>query len=177
MNTIEMLQQKEVSLLEALHRTPFASQRYLSKNLGVSLGQVNSLIKSLINKGDLEILRRNNRNMEYVITKRGYARWIRYTRTKLSDAFHCISEVKKIVGKIMDDLFDKGVREFVMEGENDVMAAIVGEVFREMMGSEAKLLWGPAKDRKNQVILRLDGMEATSDRDVVHLLHELANAE
>lgn len=177
MNIIETLHQKEVSLLEVIHRSPSASQRYLSKNLGLSLGQINSLIKSLVDKGDLEIVRSDGRKVEYIITGRGHARWIRYTRSKLSDAFHCISEVKKVVGTILDRFFENGIREFVLEGENDTMAAIVGEVFRDTIGNEGKLLWGPAKDRKKQIVLKLDGVEATSDTGVVHLLHELAKAE
>lgn len=172
-----MLHQKEVSLLETIHRSPSASQRFLSANLQMSLGQINSLIKSLVGKGDLEAVRQNGRKIEYAITKRGYMRWVRYTRTKLTDAFRCVSDVKRIVGKILDKYFDEGFREFVLEGENDTLASIVSEVFRETIGDEGKLLWGPVEDQKKQIVLKLDGIEATTQEDVVHLLHELANAE
>jgi DNA-binding MarR family transcriptional regulator len=177
MNPINMLHQKEVSLLEALHKSPSASQRLLSTNLQMSLGQINTLIKSLVGKGDLETVRRNGRKIEYAITKRGYMRWVRYTRTKLTEAFRCVTDVKKSIGKIIDKYFDKGFREFVLEGENDALAAIVGEVFRETIGGEAKLLWGPVKEGKKQVVLKLDGIEASTEEDVVYLLHELAKAE
>lgn len=172
-----MLHQKEVSLLEAIHKSPSASQRFLSTNLQMSLGQINTLIKSLVSKGDLETVRRNGRKIEYAITKRGYMRWVRYTRTKLTNAFRCVNDVKKIVGRIIDKFFDDGFREFVLEGENDTLASIVSEVFRETIGDEAKLLWGPVKEDKKQIVLKLDGIEASTQEGVVHLLHELANAE
>lgn len=179
MNFLEMLHQKEVSLLEAIHRSPSASQRFLSSSLGMSLGQTNTLIKTLADKGDLEIARTNGRQVKYVITKRGYTRWVRYTNVRLTEAFRHISGVKRSIGKILDSLFEKGVREFVLEGENDAIAAIVGEVFRETIGNDAKLIWGPAKagnDEKGQVVLKIDGIDAAPDKGVVHLLHELANA-
>lgn len=176
MNFLEMPHQKEVSLLEVIHRTPTASQRVLSSALGLSLGQINFLIKSLEKKGDIEIARKNGREVRYVITKRGYSRWVRYTNTKLQDAFRCVSETKRAIGKILDCLFESGVREFVLEGENDTIAAMIGEVFRETIGGEAKLIWGPAKTNKDQVVLKIDGIDASPAKDVVHLLHELANA-
>jgi len=176
MNSIEMLHQKEVSLLEAIHRNPNASQRVLSKIISLSLGQTNALMKTLIDKGDLEISRGNGRTIKYLITKRGYGRWMRYTSVKLSQSFHHICDVKRIIGKRFDCLFEKGVREFVMEGENDVIAAIVGEVFRETIGEQGKLVWGSTKSGKDQVLLRLNAIDEPTDESTVHVLYELANA-
>lgn len=176
MNFLEMLHQKEVSLLEAIHRSPSASQRFLSSSLGMSLGQTNALIKTLADKGDIEVVRSNGRQVKYQITKRGYTRWVRYTNVRLAESFRHISEVKRNIGKILDTLFEKGVREFVLEGENDTIAALVGEVFREVIGNDAKLVWGPVKSGKDQIVLKLDGIDAAQGKDMVHLLHELANA-
>lgn len=176
MNATEMLHHKEVSLLEAIHRTPAASQRILSSALGLSLGQTNALIKTLSDKGDLQVERKNGREVRYLITKKGYTRWVRFANTRLAEAFKHISEVKRSIGKILDGLFDKGVREFVLEGENDTVASLVSEVFRETIGNDAKLLWGPAKENSGQVVLKLDGIDAAPDNNTVHILHELANA-
>ena len=176
MNATEMLHHKEVSLLEAIHRTPEASQRILSSSLGLSLGQTNALIKTLSDKGDLQVERKNGREVRYLITKKGYTRWVRYANLKLAEAFKHISEVKRNIGKILDGLFDKGVREFVLEGENDTVASLVSEVFRETIGNDAKLLWGPAKANTGQVVLKLDGIDTAPDEGVVHILHELASA-
>lgn len=176
MNSIDMLHHKEVSLLEAIKRQPSASQRFLSSSLGLSLGQTNALIKTLSDKGDLAIERKNGREVRYVITKKGYTRWVRYTSVKLSESFRHISDVKRNLGKILDNLFKNGAREFVLEGDNATMAALVGEVFRDVIGDDAKLLWGPAKDGKDQIVLRLDGIDAAPNKGTVHLLHELASA-
>ena len=179
MNFLEMLQQKEVSLLEAIQKSPAASQRFLSSSLGLSLGQVNSIIKTLVRKGDLELTRKNGREVKYEITKRGYGRWMRSSTSRLSDAFHHICDVKRCIGNILDSCFAKGVREFVIEGENETIAALVGEVFRETFADEAKLIWGPAKENKEnkgQIILKVDGVDAAPDDGIVHVLHELANA-
>jgi DNA-binding MarR family transcriptional regulator len=85
MNATEMLHHKEVSLLEAIQRTPSASQRILSSALGLSLGQTNALIKTLSDKGDLEVERKNGREVRYVITKKGHTRWVRHANSRLAE--------------------------------------------------------------------------------------------
>ena len=176
MNPIDMLHQKEVSLLEAIHRTPAASQRVLSTGLGMSLGQTNAFIKTLVDKGDLEIVSNNNRQTKYAITKRGYARWIRYTNLRLTQSYRHVCDVKRIVGKLFDDFAERGFKEFVMDGENEAIAAIIGEVFRDTIGDQGKLIWGTSKSKKEQILLRLNAMEKSDDENVVHLLYEVANA-
>jgi len=177
MNQTEMLNQKEAILLDTIQKSPFATQRSLSLSLQISLGQTNALVKSLMAKGELEAVRKNGRRIEYVLTERGYKRWSRFTTTKLKDAYHYISNVKKILGRVFDRFFADGYREFVLEGENYPLAAIVSEVFREIIGDEGKLLWGPVEAGKNQIILRLDGIDESKEKGVVNLLYELAKAE
>ncbi len=178
MHLFEVSNHKEVSLLGLLSKNPDASQRDLSTRLGVSLGQVNNLIKNLIDRRELEINRTNKRKVEYLVTDLGKARWLRYARSELANAFDCVSQVKKIVGTILDKLFAQGVRVFVLDGQNRTLAAIVSEVFRDCIGEEAKLLWGPAEDESAHIVLDLDTMNtSTPKQGVVNLLHEVMNAK
>ena len=135
---------------------------------------MNSLINEMINSGDIAVVRNNGRSVKYVVTNNGSIRWMRYTRGKLSEAFKCISDVKRLVGTILDRLFEQGTRVFVLDGENDTMAAIVSEVFREAIGNKGKLLWGPVKD-DNHIVLKLDDITSSSNERVVNLLQEVAS--
>ena len=96
---------------------------------------------------------------------------------KRAEGFYAVHKGKPFFESLVTFMTSGPSLIFVLEGENDTMAAIVGEVFRDTIGNEGKLLWGPPKDRKKQVVLKLDGVEATSETGVVHLLHELAKAE
>lgn len=177
MNNIEVLQHKEVSLLELMHKFPGASQRFLSSRLQISLGQVNSIIKVLMDKGELELAGKGGSKVKYTLTSRGYARWLRYVKSKLSEAFQQVTHVKREVGSILDQLFKQGVREFVLEGDNDSLAEIVGEAFCESIGDKGKLLWGPSEIEENRVVLKLNSIDSTSKEGVVNLLQEVAKAD
>lgn len=139
----------------------------------MSLGQTNALIKILVDKGDIELIRNNGRQLKYVITKCGYTRWLRYTKDKLSQMVQYIHEVKKVIGTILEGLSSNGVKYFVLEGDNEAMAALVAEVFHELIGENGKLLWGPAKLQEDSVVLKLDGVEPSPDKSVVHLMREI----
>jgi DNA-binding IclR family transcriptional regulator len=47
---------KTFAVLDALHREEISNQRQLANHAGVSLGQVNYLLKGLIEKGFVKIL-------------------------------------------------------------------------------------------------------------------------
>lgn len=73
--TIDHRSEEVLKLLREITKAPEATQRQLSANLGISLGKVNFLMKSLINKGHVKV--RNFRNSgnrvayAYILTPRG----------------------------------------------------------------------------------------------------------
>lgn len=176
MNSIDMLNQKDVALLEYIHSYPSTSQRTIAGSMGMSLGQANALINKLINSGDIEALRRNGRQTEYVVTKRGEMRRMRHSAIRLTQSFRHVIAVKRTIGELLDNLLKEGVKEFILEGNDETVASIVGEVFREVAGEKAKLIWGPTSVKKDQVILKLDGVDGSPKDGVVYILKELANA-
>lgn len=176
MNNLDILHQKETALLEYISRYPKASQRAIAISMGMSLGQINSIINRLIEIGDIEIVKRNGRQTEYLVTSHGHARRVKSSAIMLSEAFHRICDAKRTIARLLDEFVKDGVKEFILEGDEGPLSAIVGEVFREVLGERAKLIWGPAEPQKNQIILKLDGTDAVPQKGVVYILHELANS-
>jgi EPS-associated MarR family transcriptional regulator len=68
-------QHSKYQLLKSLDKEPNLTQRYLSKELGISLGKVNYCLQSLIDKGFIKICNFKNSNHKiqysYLLTTKG----------------------------------------------------------------------------------------------------------
>ena len=61
---------KNIEVLEILNRDSNLSQREISKRAGISVGKVNSILKSLENEGYLEYNQAKNKKYSYIITEK-----------------------------------------------------------------------------------------------------------
>lgn len=61
---------KNIEVLEILNRDSNLSQREISKRAGISVGKVNSILKSLENEGFLEYNQAKSRKYSYIITEK-----------------------------------------------------------------------------------------------------------
>ena len=70
---------RELKLLAELHRNPEASQRELSRRVGIALGMTNLLLHNLAEKGYLRITKAKWRSWLYVLTPEGLLQKVRLT--------------------------------------------------------------------------------------------------
>ena len=70
---------RELRLLSEVHRTPEASQRDLSKRLGIALGLTNLLLRSLAEKGYVQITQAGWKRWLYALTPAGFSRKVHLT--------------------------------------------------------------------------------------------------
>ncbi|MEN8907834.1 MAG: winged helix-turn-helix transcriptional regulator [Clostridiales bacterium] len=61
----------ELEILKWLEKNKNITQRDISNRTGISLGNVNITINKLINKGMINVERRNSRTIKYIVTQRG----------------------------------------------------------------------------------------------------------
>ena len=124
------LSDKAFQVLDALDRQSISSQRQLAEHTGISLGQVNYILKSLLDRGMVKIgnFRRNPRKIGYMylLTPKGLE-----TKSKLA--------VKFIVSKLNEynDLRSRlAERLEIIAKKGHVRLAFVGpEVVREFTKS------------------------------------------
>jgi len=70
----EGLASRELIILSEVQLTPETSQRKLAKNLGVSLGITNLLIRNLVRKGQIRVVKAGWRRWLYALTPAGFSR-------------------------------------------------------------------------------------------------------
>jgi len=73
-----------IKLLNVIHRNPKISQREIAKQLGISIGKTNYVIKALIEKGIIKTHRflnsKNKWAYKYILTPKGIKEKTRITR-------------------------------------------------------------------------------------------------
>ena len=70
---------KELRVLEEVDSTPDVSQRKLAAEVGIALGVVNVLVKTMIAKGYVRATRLGWRHWKYILTPAGVARKVQLT--------------------------------------------------------------------------------------------------
>lgn len=109
-------------LLKTLSETEQITQRRLAYRTGMSLGNVNSLLKRLIVKGLVKIERMNRKTVQYILTTKGITE-----KASLTYAYFNISckYILSIENALVDIINDGNGRAILIYGQNDEIKVIL----------------------------------------------------
>jgi|TARA_B100001971_G_C18126932_1_gene502576 predicted transcriptional regulator len=93
---------RELRLLEEVELTPDVSQRKLAGNVGIALGVVNVLVKSLVTKGYIRATRLGWRRWTYNLTPAGVARKVQLTANYVDQFLGHYRRVRDLVREALD---------------------------------------------------------------------------
>ncbi len=164
---------KELLILDRLALNPDASQRELSVATGISLGHINSILKKLCNDGFIRQESLSKKRVKYPLTQRGIAERARLSNEKILLTLRDYKKIRGSVFGMLNTLLQRGVNEFVLEGERGDIYEVITEVFENNFKEQAAMVWGPAEPKNGSVVLNLD-RRFNSLSNVVNVLHELS---
>lgn len=164
--------QKDRLILNNLYNRPEASQRELSLVTGISLGQVNAIIRNLCDNGLVKQENITKRKCRYTLTQGGMAERARLSNDNILTTIKNYNKIQDSVKSLLNRLHGKGYKEFVLDGERCEMHDVVRDVFERLSLGSAVLLWGPAEDKEGQVVLNL-GRRYVPGANTVNVLHEI----
>ena len=78
-DSLKSIEDRELSLLSEIDRTPEASQRALSKRMGIALGLTNIMLRNMTQKGYVRISRAGWQRWIYLLTPEGLLRKVHLT--------------------------------------------------------------------------------------------------
>ncbi|MBI3318711.1 MAG: winged helix-turn-helix transcriptional regulator [Candidatus Omnitrophica bacterium] len=107
---------RDMQLLHEIALTPHATQRDLSKRVGVALGLTNLMLRRLSNKGHIKIRNAKGRRIRYLITPQGILEKSRLTVEFIQYSLHLY----------------RGIRRYLIEQLSD----------QQKLGRGRILLWG-----------------------------------
>jgi len=152
------MDEREFELINIIGGDLGSNQRDLSRQMKLSLGLTNMLVRRLITKGYIRIKQLNKKKVEYLLTAKGFAekmsKSVRYTMKTVAS----IGLIRKSIGRLLGDLHAQGARKFYCIGSSDLTVLI------EMAVGEESL--------KDCVVVRVDDAAQVSADGVLLLCRE-----
>lgn len=114
----------ELDVLKIVAENPHISQRKISEQTGISLGQVNFLIKKCVKKGLIKIEGQTAKSIKYNLTPKGIAEKAALTLQYIKISYDAIlSLTDKIKG--IAEQYSAADQKIYICGDNDEMMSIV----------------------------------------------------
>lgn len=121
----------EIQILKRIQNDNIHTQRGLSKKTGISLGNVNSLLKKLIKKGFIDIEKVNSRTIKYIITPQGIRASSEATYRYLAETISYLNEIALQLDSLIDNISNKDF-DIVLLGNSDAISEWIQEKLRSM---------------------------------------------
>lgn len=115
----------EFLIMNAINSNQSKTQRDIAKNTGMSLGNVNVLIKKLINKGFLKVERINTKAIRYMLTSEGLKEKVKATYNYIVSSYRYINEISSKIDSIICSKAFIGINEVCLVGEPDEISELI----------------------------------------------------
>ena len=126
----DILNEREFELINIVGARLTQNQRDLSRQMNLSLGMTNMLIKRLVTKGYIRIRQLNQRKVQYLLTPKGFTEKMHKSINYTLKTINSITIIKDKLRAILTPLYKRGERSFCVVGKSD-LAFLVDVVFKE----------------------------------------------
>ena len=127
----ERTEDYEFKIIDEIGKDLNTTQRKISRQIGLSLGMTNLIMKRLIAKGYIKVKGLNRRKVQYILTPRGFAEKVRKTHRYLLRSIDTLKKVKEKIQDTVLEYYEKGERNFTILGKGE-LADIVEISLRDM---------------------------------------------
>jgi len=111
---------RTLKILEEIEGNQAPSQRYLSDQLNISLGLVNSFLKRLAQKGYFKARTIPRNRVKYILTSKGAMEKSRLTYAYVQHSFRFYRNARKKLRATLTRLDQKGVQDIVFYGAGEL---------------------------------------------------------
>lgn len=114
---------EELDILRLVAENPEISQRKISEMAGISLGQVNFLIKKCVKKGWIKLEGQTAKSIRYNITAKGLIEKAELTRQYIKASYLAVIKLTETMRAMETEYIQNG-KEIYVTGEDDELMAI-----------------------------------------------------
>ncbi len=140
----EPLDEREFELINIVGAKLGSNQRDLSRQMDMSLGMVNMLLRRLVSKGYIRINQLNKKKVEYILTRKGFSEKMRKSVRYTIKTICSLGLIKRRLSGTLQELINQGDRKFIILGESDfaiLVEMVLKEVCKESFIVEHTLEW------------------------------------
>lgn len=174
----DVLNEREFELINIIGAELGSNQRDLSRQMDLSLGLTNMLIRRLVTKGFIRISQLNKRKVRYALTPKGFSEKMRKSVKYTLKTVSSISLIKEKIQEVVSELYEEGEKNFIVVGKSD-FALLIDIVLKELELNDCKIIHVnevPHTEFDGVLIICREDVDMTHlpDARVVNLIHELA---
>lgn len=115
-----MLDEREFELINIIGPKLGLNQRDLSREMNLSLGMINMLIRRLVSKGYIRIEQLNKKKVQYLLTPKGFAEKMRKSVKYALKTINSIGLIRESLNKIVIGLQKEDHQKFYILGDSDL---------------------------------------------------------
>jgi len=127
----ERTEDYEFKIIDEIDKDLNTTQRKISRQIGLSLGMTNLVIKKLIAKGYIKVKGLDRRRVQYILTPRGFAEKVKKTHLYLLRTIDTLKRLKEKIQDTVLEYYEKGERNFTILGRGE-LADVVEISLRDM---------------------------------------------
>src|SRR5476651_2233980 len=116
----DSLNEREFELVNIVGAQLAANQRELSRQMKLSLGMTNMVLKRLVSKGYIRIQQLDHRKVQYILTPKGFAEKYHKSVHYTLKTIRSIGLIRNQLNVIIQRLYDQGERNFIILGNSDL---------------------------------------------------------
>lgn len=116
---VKLYMENELEILRNIEKNKYATQREIAKNTGLSLGNVNILIKRLVKKGLVKIERLNTRNIKYILTPQGIKEQAEASYNYIKLSYRYIENANRRIDSFISSEYFNTIENIILLGEMD----------------------------------------------------------
>src|SRR3989338_481831 len=113
----DVLSEREFELINILGADLGSNQRDLSRQMDLSLGMTNMLIRRLVANGYIRISQLNKRKVKYILTPKGFSEKMGKSIAYTLKTIRSISLIREKLAVTLNKLYDEGERVFFLLGQ------------------------------------------------------------
>ncbi len=176
-----MMDEREFELINIIGGDLGSNQREISRQMNLSLGMTNMLVRRLITKGYLRIQQLNKKKVEYLLTPKGFSEKMRKSVRYTMKTIGSIGLIRQSIARLLQELYLEGTRTFYMVGSSDLTVLIEMAVREDALtGCVLIKIDDPAQAKEDGVLLvcreQAEPLTLTGIRSV-NVVEELAKDE
>lgn len=140
--------EKEFVVIREISNHHKPTQRHIAKEVGISLGLTNLIIKRLIKKGYIKIQEVPPRTIIYMLTPKGFAEKTKKSYQYTLRTINFIKTSKEGIQDIIINEYKQGAREFTISG-NAELATLIEIAFGDLNLKNIKYFRDKSKSNKD----------------------------
>ena len=150
---------EELDILKIVAQNPITSQRKIAEQTGISLGQVNFLLKKFAKKGLLKIEGQTHKSLQYNLTPKGLAEKTEKTLHYIKASYSVVQKLTARIKEVGGDYQGRGFHVY-LNGSRDEMMDLCEIALREM--DVAYQIGVPEKGETQAVVFYWEAEKAAS---------------